>query len=323
MTVLSGIVLFSACQSAPQPTPSPSPVTPSTTGSTSPSPTRAPSESTKVVVAVGDIVCEPTDGDFDGGDPDECQHRATAGLVGDADAVLGLGDLQYDHGTLGEYLAAYDPTWGRLASITYPAPGNHEHETAGARGYFDYWRLRHRPTGRPIGAYSFDLGTWHLIALDSSCFDVGCEEGSPQHDFLERDLASTTRRCILAFWHHPYFNSGEVHGEEMLSGVRAFWDDLLAAHADVILNGHEHDYQRYGKQDVDGRARNDGIREFVVGTGGKSLYELLEHKDPNFQAGDDTHFGVLRLTLARDSYSWEFVAVGGTVLDRGGPTTCN
>jgi acid phosphatase type 7 len=274
-------------------------------------------------VAVGDIVCEPTDGDFGGSDPNECQHRATAKLIDDADAVLGLGDLQYDHGTLGEYLAAYDPTWGRFASITYPAPGNHEHETAGARGYFDYWRLKHRPTGRPIGAYGFDLGSWHLIGLDSSCFAVECAEGSPQDDFLERDLAATSKPCILAYWHHPYFNSGEVHGEEMLPGVRAFWDDLLAARADVILNGHEHDYQRYGKQDVGGRARPDGIREFVVGTGGKSHYDLLEHKDPNYQAGDDTHFGVLKLFLAEDSYRWEFVAVGGAVLDRGGPTRCN
>jgi hypothetical protein len=272
-------------------------------------------------VAAGDIVCEPTESAFEGQDPNECQHRATASLVGHPDAVLVLGDLQYPDGALQWFRVGYDPSWGRFASITYPAPGNHEYENGGAQGYFDYWATKGRPTG--TGFYSFDLGAWHLVSLDSNCSDVRCEEGSAQDRFLERDLARTKQPCILAYWHHPYFNSGSVHGEEMLAGVKAFWDDLLAAHADLVLNGHEHDYQRYGKQDVSGRARPDGIREFVVGTGGKSHYALLEQKDPNYQTGDDTHFGVLRLFLAKDSYSWEFVAVGGAVLDRGGPNPCN
>jgi hypothetical protein len=124
----------------------------------------------------------------------------------------------------------------------------------------------------------------------------------------------------LAFWHHPYFNSGTVHGEEGLANVRVFWDDLFAAGADVVVNGHEHNYQRYAEQDPSGRATTSGIRQFVVGTGGISHYGMLERKDPNYQAGDSAHFGVLRLSLGDSSYSWKFVGVGGKVLDRGGAT---
>jgi hypothetical protein len=276
-----------------------------------------------VVAAVGDIACDPTSPAFGGHDSGQCQHRATAALVGSADAVFALGDLQYESGSLSGYLAGYDRSWGRFAQITYPAPGNHEHETPGAEGYFDYWRSKERPTGRArSGAYSFDLGAWHIVSLDSSC-TPSCGEGSPQDAFLERDLAGSKSRCILAFWHHPYFNSGTVHGEESLANVRVFWDDLFAAGADVVVNGHEHNYQRYAEQDPSGRATTSGIRQFVVGTGGKSHYGMLDRKDPNYQAGDSTHFGVLRLFLRDSSYSWEFVGVGGKVLDRGGSTGCD
>lgn len=276
-----------------------------------------------VVVAVGDIVCDPVDPAFDGADPSRCQHRATADLVRDADAVLVLGDLQYETGSLSAYRAAYEPSWGRFADITYPTPGNHDHATPGAEGYFTYWESKGRPTGADRGgSYSFDLGTWHVISLDSWC-PSSCGEGSVQDAFLERDLARTSRVCILAFWHHPYFNSGVVHGEEMLANVHSFWDHLFASGADVVLNGHEHSYQRYGEQSPSGRAVARGIREFVVGTGGNVHYGLLERKDPNYETGDADHFGVLRLSLRDASYSWEFVGIGGSVLDRGGPTGCS
>ena len=272
------------------------------------------------MVAVGDIACDPATPGFDGSDPDVCQDRATAALVGDADAVLALGDLQYERGSPSAFRAGYDRSWGRFADITYPTPGNHEYETPGVVGYLDRWASNGRPTGdRRSGSYSFDLGAWHLISLDSNC--VGCGEGSPQDDFLERDLARTTSECILAYWHHPLFNSGTVHGEEMLSNVRTFWDDLFASGADVVLNGHEHNYQRYAEQSPDGRATRRGIREFVVGTGGRSLYGLLARKDPNYRAGA-IRFGVLRLSLRDTSYTWAFVGIDGAVLDRGGPTSC-
>jgi hypothetical protein len=270
---------------------------------------------------VGDLVCNPIEPTFDGSDPSQCQHRATAALVQDADAVLVLGDLQYERGSLGAFQGGYDHSWGRFADITYPTLGNHEWHTSGAAGYFDYWASKGRPAGdRGRGFYSFDLGGWHLIALESTCLS-SCGEGSAQDTFLERDLARTESECILAFWHHPLFNSGAVHGEEMLPNVRAFWDDLFAGGADVVVNGHEHNYQRYAEQGPGGGLTRQGIRQFVAGTGGRNLYDLLDRKDANYEAGA-VRFGVLRLILREISYSWEFVDADGSVVDRGGPTSC-
>lgn len=290
---------------------------------TDPPPPPQPGEA-KLVAAAGDIVCDPAASSYAGANPNACQHRATDDLLAGADAVLPLGDLQYEDGTLDKFNLAYDPTWGQHAASTYPAIGNHEYNdpAGGAAGYFGYWSSKGRPTGAG-GYYSFDLGSWHLIALNSACGQVPCREGSPQNDFLELDLASTTQPCILAYWHHPLFNSGAVHGQNAPSGARAFWDDLYAAGADLVLNGHEHNYQRYAKQDPSGVATSVGIREFVVGTGGRGHYAMLEAKDPNYEFGNETDFGILRLYLADGSYSWEFVAPGGAVLDAGGPVACN
>lgn len=277
-----------------------------------------------VVAAAGDIACDPAGSATDGSKPDVCQHRATADLLAGADAVLPLGDLQYPDGTLEQFMGAYDPSWGVHAPSTYPSVGNHEYHVPGARGYFDYWSSKGRPTGDPnAGYHSFELGSWHVIALNSNCSEVDCAEGSAQNDWLERDLAATTRSCVLAYWHHPLFNSGLVHGDAMLPGVRELWDDLYAAGVDVVLNGHEHSYQRYAKQDPNGSAAADGIRQFVVGTGGSRLYGLHTAQDPNYEAGQATDFGVLRLTLDDGAYSWEFVSIAGAVMDSGGPVPCN
>ncbi len=278
----------------------------------------------KIVAAAGDIACDPSDSGFDGSDPDQCQSRATADLLARADAVIPLGDLQYPDGALGSYEQGYDPTWGKFADESYPAPGNHDYHVGGAEGYFDYWTSKDRPTGPGrSGYYSWDLGAWHLISLNSNCDFVPCDEGSPQNDFLEQDLAKTTQPCVLAYWHHPLFNSGQEHGSSAPSGAKAFWEDLSSAGADIVLNGHEHNYQRYGKQDASGQEMSNGIREFVVGTGGKSHYGLLQEKDPNYETGNATDFGVLLLHLGDDAYSWEFVSVSGAVLDAGGPVSCN
>jgi acid phosphatase type 7 len=277
-----------------------------------------------VIATAGDIVCDPTSSTFDGSQPAVCQHRATADLLAGADAVLALGDLQYPGGALEHFLVGYDPSWGQHASVTYPAVGNHEYHVPAAQGYFDYWASKERPTGGVgAGYYVVDVGSWRLIALNSNCSPVPCAEGTPQNDFLEQALAPPTPSCILAYWHHPLFNSGDVHGGSMPAGARAFWDDLYAAGADIVLNGHEHNYQRYAKQDPAGQAAANGIREFVVGTGGKGHYGLLDVKDANYEVGNDTDFGVLKLRLGDDSYSWEFVATNGAVLDAGGPVSCN
>jgi acid phosphatase type 7 len=283
-----------------------------------------PPSGEKVIAAAGDIVCDPTSSGFGGTNPAVCQHRATAALLAGADVVLPLGDLQYSDGTLDQFMAGYDPSWGQDAAKTYPVPGNHEYHVPGAQGYFDYWTSKGRPTGvTGDGYYSFDLGSWHVIALNSTCSAMPCKEGSPQNDFLEQDLASTTKSCIVAYWHHPYFNSGTLHGAVMHAGARAFLDDLYAAGADIVLNGHEHNYQRYAKQDPAGQAAPNGIREFVVGTGGNSHYGFLDVKDANYEFGNATDYGVLRLRLSESSYSWEFVALNGAVLDSGGPVSCN
>jgi hypothetical protein len=277
-----------------------------------------------VIATAGDIVCDPASSSFGGSQPAVCQHRATADLLTGADAVLPLGDLQYPNGALDKFMAGYDPSWGAHAPTTYPAVGNHEYNVPGAQGYFDYWASKGRPTGGVgAGYYVVDMGSWRLIALNSNCAAVPCTEGMPQNDFLELALASPTRSCILAYWHHPLFNSGTVHGSAMPSGARAFWDDLYAAGADIVLNGHEHNYQRYAKQDPAGQAAPNGIREFVVGTGGRSHYGFLDLKDANYEFGNATDFGVLRLRLGESSYSWEFVALNGAVLDSGGPVSCN
>ena len=283
-----------------------------------------PPQSAKVVMAAGDIVCSPLSTAFGGANPNACQHRATRNLLAGADAILPLGDLQYQDGTLDQFIQGYDPSWGQDAPITYPAVGNHEYNTLGAQGYFDYWASKGRPTGGVgSGYHSFDLGSWRLIALNSNCASVPCAEGSLQNNFLEQDLASTTRSCILAYWHHPLFNSGSVHGAATPSGAKAFWADLFAAGADIVLNGHEHNYQRYAKQDPSGQPAPNGIREFVVGSGGRGHYALLDVKDANYEAGNATDFGVLKLYLGDNSYTWEFVGVGGAVLDAGGPIPCN
>ena len=295
---------------------------PGCTGATDPSETQA--ADAVVVVAAGDIACDPAGHGSDGSNPEVCQYAATAELLAGADAVLPLGDLQYPDGTLDQFQGAYDPTWGVQAPISYPAVGNHEYHVPGAAGYFDYWSDEGRPTGdRDGGYYSFDLGSWHLISLNSNCSEVSCDDGTPQNDWLEADLAATSSSCVLAFWHHPLFNSGAVHGDSALPGVRELWHDLYAAGADIVLNGHEHNYQRYAKQGPDGLARADGIREFVAGTGGSRLYPLLSAKAPNYETGQDTTFGVLRMHLDEGAYSWEFVAVDGTVTDTGGPVPCN
>ena len=286
----------------------------------------SPPGGAKVVAAAGDIVCDPNGSDYAGTNPSMCQHRATDDLLAGADAVLLLGDLQYFQGTLDNFSAAYDPTWGQYAANSYPAAGNHEYDdpAGGARGYFEYWSSKARPTGGAgSGYYSFDLGAWRLISLNSSCSQVPCAEGSPQNDFLEQELASTTQPCIAAYWHHPLFNSGATHGASAPAGAKAFWDDLYAAGADIVLNGHEHNYQRYAKQEPAGVAAPNGIREFVVGTGGRSHSALLEAKDPNYEFGNQSDFGVVMLHLADNSYSWEFVSANGAVLDSGGPVSCN
>jgi len=261
-----------------------------------------------VIAAAGDIACEP------GGQvsADTCQQKATSDLLlrRPLAAVLTLGDEQYVEGRLKSFQTQYGPTWGRVLSITHPAPGNHEYKSGGD-GFFQYFGAAAGDPRHPY--YSFDVGGWHLIALNSECAAAGgCGAGSAQERWLRGDLQAHPAGCTLAFWHQPRFSSGG-HGDNV--AYQQFWQDLYAAGVEIVLNGHDHDYERFAPQTPTGQPAADGIREFVVGTGGKSLLPLHAPK-PNSEVRSAT-FGVLELTLHPDGYDWEFVPIAGKFTDRG------
>lgn len=280
-------------------------------------------QSDPVIAAAGDIACDPLHEDFnDGaGRPGVCRAQATADLLARVNpaAVLALGDIQYDDGDLLKFKDSYDRSWGRFKTITRPAVGNHEYLTRGARGYFAYFG---HLAGDPLkGYYSYNVGTWHLIALNSNCVFVGgCGEGSPQEQWLRADLAAHAGSCTLAYWHHPKFSSG-LHGNH--PAYRAFWQALYRAGADVVLVGHDHSYERFAPQNSDGGADpTRGIREFVVGTGGRSVY-WFRTVQPNSEVRKAGTYGILVLTLHPREYEWEFIPEPGKDFTDTGRDSCH
>lgn len=275
-----------------------------------------------LIGAAGDIACDSRSTSFnDGlGTADRCRQAATSDLLldRDYDAVLTLGDTQYRNGSLEQFQASYDPSWGRLKPITYPVVGNHEYNVPGAAGYFDYFNgvgAERGPAGRRgRGYYSFDLGSWHLVALNSNCGEVGCGAASRQVRWLRRDLGRTRKRCVLAYWHHPRFSSG---GQGSASATAPFWRTLQRSAADLVLSGHDHDYERFAPRRSGGRIdRSSGMRQFVVGTGGNELLPLRRTGRGSQVAFDDS-FGILRMRLGGSGYRWWFESELGRVLDRG------
>jgi Bacterial Ig domain/Chitobiase/beta-hexosaminidase C-terminal domain/Calcineurin-like phosphoesterase len=271
-----------------------------------------------VIAAAGDIACDPLNGGFNNGagTTTDCLELATSNLLPGADAVLALGDEQYGCGGASAFAASYDPTWGKAKAITFPVPGNHEYQTTGgsgcsanadAAGYYSYFGTA---AGEPSkGYYSFDLGQWHLIALNSECANVvgGCGVGSPQEVWLKNDLAQhSSASCTLAYWHRPRFYS---YGSTSDTTTDPFWRDLYAAHADVILNGHQHFYERFALQNPDGKADPNGLREIMVGTGGESYMDPSATKLPLSEATVSRVFGILQMTLHPGSYDWSFLRV--------------
>jgi hypothetical protein len=271
-----------------------------------------------VIAAAGDVACQPDLPAFNGGAglDRQCHQRQVSDLLLRSDlwAVLGLGDLQYNNGEYTNFVASFDPTWGRLRNIMRPVPGNHEYGTDGAAGYFDYFDGIGAAGGvagtRGLGYYSFDVGTWHVVALNSECADEvdrggpSCAAGSPQEQWLRADLAAHPARCTLAYWHHPIVSSG---GNGLNAAVQPLWQALYDAGADVVLVGHDHAYERFAPQDgnlVADPAR--GVREFLVGTGGRSLQRPVTVAD-NSEIRDGDNFGVLQLTLRPGRYDWRFV----------------
>jgi hypothetical protein len=273
-----------------------------------------------IIAAAGDIACDPLSSNFNGGagTSSVCAQRATSNLIAGQgySAVLLLGDNQYYCGGLSDYQNSFDLDWGRLLSITHPSVGNHEYVTSGgtgcdasggASGYFSYFGSRAGTAGK--GYYSYDVGTWHLIALNSNCGNVGgCSSSSPQGSWLASDLAAHSNSCILAYWHIPLFSSGG----RASSNSSPFWTALYNAGADVVLNGHDHIYERFAAQTPSGAADSArGLREFIAGTGGANHTSLVSTAG-NSQVRDASTFGILKLTLHPSSYDWQFVPAAGT-----------
>jgi hypothetical protein len=257
------------------------------------------------------------------GDIADCRRpagpQATASLL---DAIPGtvftVGDHAYPDGTAQQFAECYEPAWGRHKARTRPAVGNHDYHTPGAASYFAYFGAA---AGEPDkGYYSYDLGGWHVVVLNSNCGEVGCEARSAQERWLRADLAANPTPCALAYWHHPRFSSGRHGGRE---GLSALWQALYEAGVELAISGHDHDYERFAPQDASGRLdRRQGVRQFVVGTGGRSSYRFRD-VEPNSEVRATDLFGVLKLTLWPERYDWEFLPVPGHAFTDSGSEPCH
>jgi hypothetical protein len=249
--------------------------------------------------------------------------EATAKLLDNIPGtVFAAGDLAYPDGSDEQFAKCYGPTWGRFKERTRPTPGNHEYHSDGASGYVHYFGAA---AGDPKkGYYSYDLSDWHIVVLNSECEAVGgCGAGSAQEQWLRQDLKNHPAKCTLAYWHKPLFSSGAAHGND--AEVKPLWDALYSADAEIVIGGHDHDYERFAPQDPSGKLDPQrGIREFVVGTGGKNSHRsFTSSPKPNSEVRQADTFGVLKLTLHAASYDWEFVPEAGKTFNDSGSGTCH
>jgi hypothetical protein len=265
-----------------------------------------------VLVGAGDIAsCDDLAG-----------AEATARLIDKIPGtVFAVGDLAYPDGSDEQFANCYTPTWGRFKDRTRPAPGNHEYHKGEASGYTRYFGDAAGDADE--GYYSYQLGAWHIVVLNSECVQVGgCEAASPQGQWLKKDLAQHPAGCTLAYFHKPLFSSGGKHGND--PEMKPLWDVLYHAGADVVLNGHDHDYERFAPQDPEGHGNSKhGIREFVVGSGGKNSHRAMGTAKPNSEVRNDDTFGVLKLTLHPKGYDWEFVPEAGKTFKDTGSDVCH
>ncbi|MEV6866418.1 DNRLRE domain-containing protein [Streptosporangium subroseum] len=281
-----------------------------TTG-TSPTPTPTPTvpAGDPVLVGAGDIASSGT------GD------TATAALLdGIPGTVFTAGDEAYPDGSASNFSTYYAPTWGRFKSRTRPVAGNHEYVTPGASAHYNYFGSA---AGDPAkGYYSYNLGSWHVVALNSNCSSVGgCNAGSAQEKWLRSDLAANAKACTFAYWHHPRFTSGSNHAPDPSVGplVQALYDN----NADVIVTGHNHQYERFAPMNPSGQLDNTrGLRHFVIGTGGAGLYSFGTIL-PNSEVRNNNTFGVVKFTLHSNSYTWQFVPQSGKTFTDSGTTACH
>jgi hypothetical protein len=284
----------------------------------------ASASSAVVVAAAGDVACDPNDPNYHNGTGTStaCRQLSTSNLLvnGNFDAVLALGDLQYDSGSLTDFNEVYDPSWGRVKSITYPVVGNHEYGQSNASGYFQYFGARAGPAGQ--GWYSFNLGSWHIVAINSECDRIGgCDTGSPEETWLRNDLAAHPAECTIAMWHKGRYSSGH-DGDNTF--MQPMWADLYNAGVEILLSGHSHDYERFAPQDAGGHLDDaHGVRQFIVGTGGAFFTGLGTSFDANSQAHENDTYGVLQLTLRSGSYDWKFLPEAGKTYSDSGTTACH
>ncbi len=297
----------------PTVTPTPT-ITPTPTKTPKPTrtPTATPSGSSNdpVLLAAGDIARCGSSGD-----------AATAAIIAKypTGIVAPLGDNAYESGTPTEYQTCYDPTWGAFINRTKPSVGNHDYLTSGASGYFGYFGAS---AGNPNqGYYSYNLGAWHIVVLNSTCSGAGgCGSGSAQDKWLKADLAAHPTQCTLAYWHHPYFSSGEWGDNTYMSTL---FTDLYNAGAELVIAGHDHDYERFAPQNPGGSLDNaKGIVQFVAGTGGAN-HTPWTVTQPNSLVRNNTAFGILVLTLHPTSYDWKFVPVKGSTFTDSGTANCH
>ena len=269
-----------------------------------------------LIAAAGDIACDPSSSNFRNGNgtSSSCKQKATSDLVlsEPIDAVLTLGDNQYQCGSTQQFQQSFDPSWGRFKAMIHPVPGDNEYESGSgcprdAAGYFQYFGAA---AGNSRGDTAFTLGKWRLIGLNAECGHAGgCGASSPQATFLRTELGTAT--CTVVYWHQPYYNGTS----RTSSSYRAFWDILYAQHADIVLNGHLHNYARFAPQDAGGHVdQAGGVRQFIVGTGGRSLFSLDGSRNVETTT---KQYGILELRLHGTSYHWAFVNTAGTVVDSG------
>jgi hypothetical protein len=264
-----------------------------------------------VIAAAGDIACAPPGTRTSR----QCHQAATANLLAGATAVLPVGDEQYNCGQLSAFNQVYDPSWGRFKSISHPVVGDNEYagngcSTPGASGYYTYFGDRASPrqpgcTSTCQGYYSYNVGSWHVVALNSECTQPGvggCSATSPQTQWLKNDLANNNSTCELAYFHRPYFSDkgGTV------AKVKQLFTALYNGGADVLLVGHQHIYERFRLQNPSGAAAANGVRQFIAGTGGKSQSLLASPPPTGQEKRNSGTFGVLKLTLHSGSYDWQF-----------------
>jgi 3',5'-cyclic AMP phosphodiesterase CpdA len=266
----------------------------------------------QVLIAAGDIVSCVTGWD-----------EQTAALVEQIPGTVAtLGDTVYASGTAEEFANCFTPSWGRFKDRTRPAAGNHDYETSGAQPYFSYFGPAAGEDGK--GYYSYDLGSWHIVVLNSNCSELagGCTTDSPQVQWLRADLSAHPALCSLAYWHHPAFASGE-HGNHRY--MRDIWQALDDHGVELVLSGHDHNYERFAPQDANGSLDEPGgIVQFVVGTGGIETEKFpSQAAQENSLVRNDQTFGVLKLLLYADHYAWEFVGIPGSTFTDTGSSACH